>query len=271
MWFFTSQKTSTVSENEDIPVEAEVRAQLGRMLASKRFIAQENPAEFLKLVVEKAIKNELITQAIIGCELFPTKYEKNDISDGRVTALKLRAALAGYYAQEGRYDPVIITLPTPPGSNARLPTGAAYKPAFRYHPQSQARKEYSRGLSMLSQLNLNLTEGYFVAAISLQPGYPEPYLALATTYLLFPMCVTLVFVDVSGLPEGVNCQTWLAAVRRLLANALTINRKSWRAHILRGVGHCYQHEWKKAGLAFDTALTISPEKTRDDAWSLLSG
>ena len=80
-------------ETESVPPREQIESQLYRMLNSERFIANENPARFLKLVVEKAVKGDPVTQSIIGCELFPTKYAQNDISDVRVTASNLRAVL----------------------------------------------------------------------------------------------------------------------------------------------------------------------------------
>ena len=254
------------SESQSVSAR-EIRAQLARMLASKRFIANENPARFLKLVVEKALKGELITQAVIGLELFPTKYAQNDISDVRVTARNLRKVLAAYYAHEGQHDHVMICLPDPPSRFApKLPSGKAYQPIFTYNSKSLARKEHTRGLSMLSQLDLVHAEEHFFKAIDLRPGFADPYLDLAVVYLLCPICVTAIWVEAPDRPRYFDSQTWMLLVRRLLACALRIDRNSWRAHIMRGAVHCYQHQWNKARLAFDTAMRLCPEEASHDVW-----
>jgi len=173
------------SENDSVPTHEEIRRQLSRMLSGEHFSANENPARFLAFVVERALQNEPITQAVIGFELFPGKYARTEIPDVRVTARNLRMVLAKYYAHEGAEDLVLIKLPTPPGANKpKLPPGKAYKPVFSYNPRSPAHKEYSQGLYMLSQSRLTQAEKHFARAIELQPRYWEPYLGLATAYLL---------------------------------------------------------------------------------------
>jgi tetratricopeptide (TPR) repeat protein len=237
------------------------------MLARPLLQSNENPSKFLKFVVERALANEPITQNIIGCELFPHKYLNKDIADVRVTAKNLRNVLAKYYESEGREDLVTIDLPAPsPDTKIKLPAGKAYTPVFTYNPRCPAHQEYSRGLLMLSQLRLGEAERHFAKTIELQPRYAEPYLALATTYLLFPICGTWRHSTFHHVREPEGFAAWILVIRMLVAHALTLNRKWWRTHVIRGVVHSYQRRWKKARKAFDTALLLSQERTREDPW-----
>lgn len=113
------------------PLNAEVRHQLGRMLATPRFRNADSQAAFLKLVVERALRGKKTTGDIIAETLFPEKAD----SDVRVTATNLRKALKNYEVGEGREDLVIIKLPDPPKEKGvRLPEGEAYTPRFFYSP-----------------------------------------------------------------------------------------------------------------------------------------
>jgi len=133
-------------EMENIPTPDEIRAQLRHMLGGKRFLANENPARFLALIVDKTLNGQEIRQAIIGTELFHDKYLRGDICDVRVTAKNLRKVLAAYYADEGQEDKVVIDLPKPPpAGNPKLPTGEAYKPRFSYNSNIAAIKSFQLG------------------------------------------------------------------------------------------------------------------------------
>ncbi|HTV53782.1 MAG TPA: tetratricopeptide repeat protein [Terriglobia bacterium] len=139
-------------EMENIPTADEVRAQLRCMLCGKRFLANENPARFLALIVDKTLNQEVISQKIIGIELFGDRYLRRNISDVRITARNLRKVLAAYYAAEGQGDQVIIELPKPPsGGEPRLPAGEAYKPLFSYNRDSDAVKDFKLGMYYCSR------------------------------------------------------------------------------------------------------------------------
>jgi tetratricopeptide (TPR) repeat protein len=133
-------------EDEGVPTQDEIRDQLKHMLAGRRFTANEKPSLFLSLVVDMKLRGELITQSIIGLELYRDKYTRDEISDVRVLAIAVRKVIADYYAHEGENDPVLIELPAPPGKGApKLPPGKAYAPVFSYNPHSEAVKQYKLG------------------------------------------------------------------------------------------------------------------------------
>jgi Tfp pilus assembly protein PilF len=247
------------SENDGVPPRAEVEKQLERMLAGKRLKASPNRRMLLEYVVKKYLENETISEDIIGYTLFPG-YEADESDIVRVTANQLRKTLSLYYAAEGLDEFVRI----------ELPPGPKYKPVFTYNPRLPAHQEYSRGLYMLSRNRLGHAQRHFTKAVQLQPRYLEAYLGQVTASLLSPLFP--IGSGRTGFEAGPPARddpdfsAWFPAIRTAVARALAIDRKSWRAHVIRGVMHAYQHHWEKAARAFDTALRISPDKTRDDPW-----
>ena len=248
------------SENDGVPPRAEVEKQLERMLAGKRLKASPNRRMLLEYVVKQCFENEAISEDIIGYTLFPG-YEADESDIVRVTANQLRKTLSLYYAAEGLDEFVRI----------ELPPGPKYRPAFSYNPRLPAHQEYSRGLYMLSRNRLGYAQRHFTQAVQLQPRYLEAYLGQGKRPLwlspLFPIGSGRTgFEAAPPVRDDRDFSSWFPALRAAVARALAIDRKSWRAHVIRGVVHTYQHQWEKAARAFDTALRISPEKTRDDPW-----
>jgi tetratricopeptide (TPR) repeat protein len=120
------------------PARFEVEDQLKRMLAAPRFKNATNPSDFLKLGVERALKGQKTTGSVIAKGLFEGKYYSGLSSDVRVTAKNLRRTLAGYYANEGENDVVIISYPTPSKDKSlKLQEGKAYTPTFSYNPKHE--------------------------------------------------------------------------------------------------------------------------------------
>lgn len=143
------------------PTSSEIEDQLARMLASRRFRNAENQSKFLALVVRRALEGKKTSGYVIAKELFPDKLDikpdgKIEIiaTDVRATASNLRKTLRRYQADEGREDPLIISLPKPSEDRtARLPEGEAYTPQFDYSPIHSVVREmrlgehfYRRGL-----------------------------------------------------------------------------------------------------------------------------
>jgi hypothetical protein len=94
------------------PTGAEVRSQLGRLLASEGFANAERISRFLRFVVERTLDGEgdQLKEYRLGTEVFdrPSDYDPRLDSIVRVEARRLRAKLAEYYAGPGQGDPVLI-------------------------------------------------------------------------------------------------------------------------------------------------------------------
>jgi tetratricopeptide (TPR) repeat protein len=246
-------------ENEGLPTNAEVRIQLRRLLQIKGIKGSDRRTDLLEFVVESALENVPLTENIIGYRVFP-HFRPDAADDVRTTTSAIRKILSDYYAQERDDDLVRI----------ELPPGPKYRPVATYNPGSLAHREYLRGLSMFSQVRLREAETYFCKAMVLRPKYVEPYLALATVYLLSPIAVTQVFNNAGwGSPQHIHSGMWFPMARLLAAFARVVNPKWWRVHVIRGVVHCYQRRWDKASRAFDAALKASLVNTRHDLWYVL--
>lgn len=99
----------------DSPHIDEVRDQLARILASTVFRNSMRLARFLNFVVETTLvgNGERIKAYTIAVEALGRGADFNPEVDAivRVEAGRLRAALARYYAAEGRDDSLVIDLP----------------------------------------------------------------------------------------------------------------------------------------------------------------
>lgn len=244
-------------EDQGIPIRDEIINQLNRIIGCERFQANENPARFLFVVVNKALDGEPIKQSVIGHELFPEKYLKGDISDVRVTARNLRRVLAEYYEQEGREDLVIISFPPPPeNTSTKLPAGTAYKPLFKYNPRSSAWKDYSQGalyLQQLTEVGLRNALGSFDAVIKTAPHHSAAHAGTAEAYCIFAMFDR-------------HAKPLLILAHEAALRAARSDPASWRGHAALGLVYSCLWEWDKAAASFATALERDSLATQNCAW-----
>ena len=92
----------------------DVRAQLGRMLASEPFARSQRLSDFLRYVVEAALGDRLdrITEAALAADV----YERNQRYDPRIDPIvrveagRLRNKIREYYATAGAADPLWLGL-----------------------------------------------------------------------------------------------------------------------------------------------------------------
>jgi hypothetical protein len=95
--------------------EDEVRAELGRILASHEFRSSKRSEEFLRYVVENTLngRTETLRERIIGIEVFgrPPSYDPSEDATVRVKAGEVRKRLGIYYSGEGHHNPMRIELP----------------------------------------------------------------------------------------------------------------------------------------------------------------
>ena len=95
--------------------DADVRAELDRVLASKGFAASGRLSKLLRFVVEKTLAGETdqLKEYSVGVEVFDRDdtYDPRVDSIVRVEAGRLRTKLDEYYNGNGTSSPVRITLP----------------------------------------------------------------------------------------------------------------------------------------------------------------
>ena len=96
------------------PSADEIRAELGRVLASDGFANAERMSTFLGYVVERSLagEGEQIKEYAIGIDVFgrDASYDPRLDSIVRVEARRLRSKVEEYYAGPGRANDVIIQL-----------------------------------------------------------------------------------------------------------------------------------------------------------------
>lgn len=93
----------------------DLRAALGRILASEGFRNAERLTRFLRFIVERALagQSDQIKEYLLGSEVYDrgAGYDPRTDPIVRVEARRLRARLQEYYEGPGRHDPIRITLP----------------------------------------------------------------------------------------------------------------------------------------------------------------
>jgi hypothetical protein len=104
--------TASISEN---PSPEEIRAQLSLVLAGASLAHAPKLASFLRFVVEVVLtgRSDRLKGYTIAVEALGRRSDFDPETDAivRVDAIRIRRALARYYATEGAQDPIVIDLP----------------------------------------------------------------------------------------------------------------------------------------------------------------
>ena len=91
-----------------------IQEQLDRVLASTTFAGSERHRAFLRFVVQQALRGDTdkLNEFVLGFEVFnkSESFDPRIDSIVRVEARRLRERLRKYYDEEGRTDPLVITL-----------------------------------------------------------------------------------------------------------------------------------------------------------------
>ncbi|MFL6354181.1 MAG: tetratricopeptide repeat protein [Bryobacteraceae bacterium] len=126
------------------PDPGSVRAQLRRILASREFAASDRMCRFLRLAVTETLegRSHELKEYRFGVEVFdrPASFDPGADPIVRVEARRLRAKLAEYYGNEGRYDDIVVELPK-----------GRYVPSFRRREPPNP-EPVSRGASRIAVL-----------------------------------------------------------------------------------------------------------------------
>ncbi|HPT28121.1 MAG TPA: hypothetical protein PLZ95_17010 [Bryobacteraceae bacterium] len=95
-------------------MNADVQAQLDRILSSSAFSGSDRHRQFLSFVVNQALKGDTskLNEFVLGFEVFNRgeSFDPRIDSIVRVEARRLRERLKKYYDEEGRNDPIVITI-----------------------------------------------------------------------------------------------------------------------------------------------------------------
>jgi tetratricopeptide (TPR) repeat protein len=211
------------------PTSREIKDQLERMLAAPRFRNASNRADFLALIVRRALQGKKTPGHIIAKQLF---QEKPDYYV-RVTASNLRKTLNEYQGKEGREDLVRIALPKPPNEKKiKLPEGEAYTPEFSYNPNHALGRElrlgrhfHRRGMLTDEQLAF----GHFTKALTMCPHHLEASIGVVEAW-----CSLL---DWGAAIEDQATQATLVQASRVMDMAWVSGSTYWRVYA--AAGHLY--------------------------------
>ena len=120
----------------------EIRSQLERILANRRFAVSERSAAFLRYVVDRTLAGDKagIKEVVIAVEIYgrSADYDPKIDSVVRVEASRMRAKLKSYYDEEGSLDPILITIPK-----------GGYVPIFEVRETAEMTLEVERQLPAL--------------------------------------------------------------------------------------------------------------------------
>jgi hypothetical protein len=122
-----------------LPASEQVHQALNRVLLSPEFRSSQRECDFLRYVVEAALKGtaDHLKERTIGMDVFgrDSTFEPSDESNVRVKARDIRKRLALYYAStRGSTDPVLIELPV-----------GSYVPQFHWRGEQPRSSPPARG------------------------------------------------------------------------------------------------------------------------------
>ena len=158
----------------------EVRGQMERILANRRFAASERSATFLRYVVNRTLAGDsaAIKEVVIAMEIYgrSADYDPKIDSVIRVEASRMRAKLKSYYDEEGSLDPILITIPK-----------GAYVPIFEVREFAELTLEVGQPLPASIdppkqapksvRLSWALLAAALIASAWLAPRYSSPVMA----------------------------------------------------------------------------------------------
>lgn len=248
------------------PSESEIEDQLQRMLASDRFRVAEKRSEFLEFVVRRAKEGKKSPGSTIAQALFPDKVWirpngtiKVESHDVRETAKNLRKTLKLYYAEEGREDRVIVSLPEPSEDRTvKLADGEAYTPRFSYgafHPVSRELRLGSHFHRRGTVEDERTALRHFAKALAICPDHIDAAIGVIEAW-----CGLL------ANHEKPDAKAWdgvLLKAEKVLDAAWMRGSKNWRLYAVVGNRFYYAGgSWvKKAAQFFAKAKALDPIRT----------
>src|SRR5579863_673294 len=173
----------------------------------------------------------------------------------RVTAQLINAE-DGYHLWSERYDREMTDvfamqddIAAAIAAKLQLKLGPSPAVARHYTPSLPAYEAFLKGRHHLAKLapdTIARRKEFFDQAIALDPGYVEPYLALAGSYTTLAI-------------EGMPAKEMMPLTRSLARKVLELDPSERRAHALLGsVGALYDWNWKEAQERFRLARLGDP-------------
>ena len=287
--------TLAPSRTEAPPSAEEVRRAVAAVRSSPQFTHSGRLGDFLEYVVGRKLSGEVsgAKEYDLAVDVFHRQKSFDPTVDSvvRVEARRLRTKLAQYYADQGRRDRVVISLPrggyvpefgrrgaqSPrwPRFVGRRPLTAAAallaclalvgayfiwsasgKPGWPHNPE--ARRLYTQARDLTKKRTADALEAsiaLYQKAVALDPRYADAYAGMATSYV--------VLSSQRELPDPAR----LERARTAIARALELNRNNAEAHAVLGLIHfLYDWDFAAAMTEYERAVAIDPGSAMYRHW-----
>jgi len=252
--------------------EAEIRAEMERILRSRAFVHSHRIRRFLQFVVEETLggRQHRLKEYVIGMEVFGRheSFDPRVDSIVRVEARRLRGKIEEYYAcntqpsgaatlriwmRKGSYVPLFEPCLAVPGSNCSATLGQTRRSA-----NYESYAAYLQGLRNWRDLkadSFTSSVAHFSRAIELDPEYPAAWAALAES------------LAASSVLEGNGSNEASSRARHAAQKALELNDGSAESHVAVGlVRSFFEWNWTEGAREFDIALCLDSASPVARVW-----
>jgi tetratricopeptide (TPR) repeat protein len=233
------------------PSPPEVLHALERILSSAQFKNAAVQSALLSLVVEKALRDEELTEVDIGYAIFT--YYNPESHKVRANASVVRSKLFDFYQTEGEQDVIRID----------LPPGPSYRPKFRYHDSAKAIQLFQHGSKYHDDGRLSslfTAINFYRRSLAEDTTFVSARVALSDAYLR----VGLIRILTSRYPA--RHYRYFRTAGEEANTAIRQNPNSWGAYIVRAAILLISGYWKMAGRQFGLARTIDERRTESSLW-----
>jgi TolB-like protein len=202
----------------------EVRAQLGRILASHEFVVPERVRSFLRYLVEQTLTGH--ADRLKGYTIATAVFERGEGFDAqadpvvRTEAGRLRRALERYYLVEGQADPILIEVPKGcyiPIFERRVPQPSEPVAAAE-QPATPATTPQAAGFARWRSATIVLTS--LAALLGLWAARLDPQQAL-TPEAALPESPTILVTSFESLSAGGEARLYAAGVTEEILTRLS--------------------------------------------------
>jgi tetratricopeptide (TPR) repeat protein len=252
--------------------EAEIRAEMERILRSHTFIHSHRIRRFLQFVVEEALRGRQhrLKEYVIGMEVFGRQESFDPRVDSivRVEARRLRGKLEEYYAnnadssdtatlriciRKGSYVPLFESC-----RNGQRTDSSAASQQARQSANCESYAAYLQGLRSWRDLTADCftsSAAHFSRAVELDPEYAAAWAALAEA------------LTAGSVLEGNQSSEASARARHAAQKALELNDAAAEAHVAMGLVHSFfEWNWAEGAGEFEIALSLDPANAGARAW-----
>jgi len=218
--------------------------------------------QMVRYIVSETLagKADALTAKTVGSAIFNREIRLDDPVDAdplgvvRVTMTAIRKKLTRYYDATGRFDPILIDIPTP-----------GYVPAFKHRSffeplTDEAETHIRNAQAALDNLTLPSFKEALACldkALAVHPGHPRVLALMAD-------------VHAHRARHGLPPRKELEQAERLVARSLAQSQDFWEAHLVDGAVKGDLHwDWEGAKSAFQRAIALKGDDAEQHAWHVV--